>query len=100
MSKSWFDHAAPRRLVSMTDGDHAAVVVGAVVGEVLAERQPDRDVVGLVALDDDAEPAMNGVVGMRSATACRRRCCCSSVNDSAIGEHVTGEQLPNQLVRE
>jgi len=33
------------------------VKVGAVIGEVFAEREPDRDVIGLVALEDDPEPA-------------------------------------------
>ncbi|ETZ98164.1 hypothetical protein I547_6520 [Mycobacterium kansasii 824] len=37
--------------------DDPAVKVGAVVGEVVAERQPDGDVVGLVTFEHDAQPA-------------------------------------------
>ena len=31
--------------------------LGAVIGEVFAEREPNRDVIGLVTLKDDPEPA-------------------------------------------
>ncbi len=37
--------------------DHPAVKVAAVVGEVLSELEPNGDVVGLLALKGDAEPA-------------------------------------------
>jgi hypothetical protein len=37
--------------------DHAAVVVRAVVGEVVTEGQSNRDVVGFVALEHNAQPA-------------------------------------------